>query len=134
MTDVIVLTKNAAKITVSEKEGSRSVLANQGRFLAEVSKRARDHQRCSGVAVSDLSLQPVHSTLPGTEPALSQDLPKALNPGAQFAFSSKVNVGRDEGHFSRLPRKRKRIYYKRLGDFMEPFGRLVYRKDPIRWS
>jgi hypothetical protein len=99
MADIVVLTEYAPEITMGEENSSGSMLADKGGFFTKVREGAREHQVGSGLTVTQLSLQPVGTTLPGTEPALPQDLIQKLNPSGQLPCAEKLDIRGDKSHF-----------------------------------
>lgn len=103
MTDVVILAKNAPKVTVGEEDGPRTVMSNQGRLLAEMGKSTRDHGLRPGLADSDLPVQAIDPALPRTKPTLLKEFPQELDSLAELSFFVKTKIGRGKSHSNVTP-------------------------------
>jgi hypothetical protein len=74
MADIIILAEDTAEIAVSEEDGSRTTISHEGPFLAEMGKGTGDSEDGACSAVTNLSFEPVDSTIPGAEPTLLKEL------------------------------------------------------------
>jgi hypothetical protein len=81
MADVVVLAKGTHQITVGKKNGAGSICPHQRRFLSKVGIITGNNGVICGFADPCFTLQPVHTTLSGTEHAGFQNMESALNLG-----------------------------------------------------
>jgi len=88
-----VLAKDTAKITVREKNGTRTVLPNQRYLLTKMGVGRINHgfDRC--LAEPPFALLTINSTLPGAKFALLEDRVSLLYPLSQFTFLLQFPVG-----------------------------------------
>jgi hypothetical protein len=100
MADVIILAENAPEIAVGEKDGPRTMMSDQGGFLAKMGKGARDHEIRPSLADPNLPIQAIDPTPPWAELALPQQPLQELDPLAEFSFFVETDVRRNESHFS----------------------------------
>jgi len=85
MTDFIVLTEGAQKITRTEENGPGSAGADQGRFFSEMILKTRHAGFTTGAADTDFSRQPVGPAVPGTETASAKHVNRRMNTILQHA-------------------------------------------------
>jgi hypothetical protein len=88
-----VLAKNTAKITVREKNGTRSVLSNQRYFLTKMGVGRIDHEFGRCPAETQFALLTINSTLSGAKFALLEDRVSLLYPLSQFTFLLQFPIG-----------------------------------------
>jgi hypothetical protein len=103
MADIVILAKNAPKITVGEEDGPRTVISNQGRLFAEMGKGTRDHELQPGLADSHLPVQAIDPALPRTKPTLLKEFLQELDSLAEFSFFVKTKIGRGKSHSNVTP-------------------------------
>jgi hypothetical protein len=103
MTDVVILAKNAPKITMGEKDGPRTAISNQGRLLAEMGKGTRDHELRPGLADSHLPVQAIDVALPRTKPTLLKEFLQELDSLTELSFFVKIKIGRAKSHSNVTP-------------------------------
>ena len=103
MADVVILAKNAPKITVGEEDGPRTVISNQGRLLAEMGKGTRDHELRPGLADSHLPVQAIDLALSRTKPTLLKEFLQELDSLAELSFFIKTKIGWGKSHSNATP-------------------------------
>jgi hypothetical protein len=77
MADLIILAEDTTEITVSEEDGSRTTMSDEGPLFTKMGKGTGDSEDGPSSAVTNLSLEPVDSTFPGAEPTLLKELLQA---------------------------------------------------------
>jgi hypothetical protein len=92
MADVIILAEDAPEIAVGEKDGPRTVMTDQGRFLTKVGKGARHRKIRPSLADPNLSIQAIDPTASWAEPALPKELLEKSDPPAEFSVFKKTDI------------------------------------------
>jgi hypothetical protein len=88
-----ILAKDAAEIAVREEDGAGAVLAHQGDLLAKMRLSSIDYNVDRGPAESSFTIEPLGSTLAGTELTLLEHSVGSLDPSGQLTFSLQVRIG-----------------------------------------
>jgi hypothetical protein len=68
--NVVVLAEDASQITMGEKDRSRAMISDQGRFLSEMGENAGGFHLCPGPAISKVSFEAIDPAFPRAESAL----------------------------------------------------------------
>jgi hypothetical protein len=94
MTDLIILAKIAQQVTVTEKDGTRSMLANQGGFFTEMGIVGCHDGPTAGAAVAHFAGQAIDPTPAWAQTTLNQRLETYVYPTLQGAVSQGLQVCR----------------------------------------
>jgi hypothetical protein len=91
---LVILAIDAAHITISKKERTRTAAARYGRLLTPVSANCRYKRLKARAAKAAAVFQTVYTTLMRTNAALFQTLQQTAGPDLQFSILEQVEVNR----------------------------------------
>jgi len=102
MADLIILTEEAKKIAVGEKNRPRTALSHQRFFFSKMRATTRKDCESSGAAIACLIFQPVHPAIPRAEAAGLQVQKGLFNSCGEDAIFIRLKIKRLK-NFSPFP-------------------------------
>ena len=92
LADLVVLAIDTAQITVSKKDGARTLFAGENRLLAVMVAVRGNNRQCPGIAVSHFTAEAINPAFSRADIAVSQPLFKPLGALCHFARFIKGNI------------------------------------------